>query len=54
LQKLLLALALALIASFIGGCSTGEISDADIKRNMKAQADWIKAHPPPPDTRVEN
>ena len=45
---------LGIVGVFLVGCSTGEVSEADIKKNAKAQADWIAAHPPPADTHVEH
>jgi hypothetical protein len=55
MRRLLQGVCLVAVAgSILIGCSSpGEISEADIKRNAKAQADWIHAHPPPADTRVE-
>jgi|GEM_PF-1855126 len=48
------AILIGIVGVIVGGCGTGEVSEADIKKNAKAQADWIAAHPPPADTHVEH
>jgi hypothetical protein len=56
MRKLLQAVSLAaIVGSVLVGCSSGgDISQNDIQKNAKAQADWIAAHPSPPGDHVEH
>jgi len=57
MRKLLQVIIVVVVAhSVLAGCGNagGDISEADIKRNAKAQADWMAAHPGRSDSHVEH
>jgi hypothetical protein len=53
-KTLLLTLVGTAFVLGVVGCSAGEVTQDDIKRNTKAQADFIKSHPGKPGTEVGN
>jgi hypothetical protein len=53
MSRLPLTLVALLVLAFVAGCSSGDISVDDIKRNAQAQADWGKAHPGDADSHIE-